>query len=277
MGTGTILLIAIPGAILVVLLFFLLGSGDHLSTNQRVERDAQVLADRGDLAGALRLAEARGDRGGADWDRLARMMDTWKRTVESAPAAANEDEARRELVKIQAVTTTTEFRVANPRSEGEIARMLREFLGKYPGTGPASQVLHAEFEPYTTFQRILRENPVGDASPDALLEKVAQDARMDATNRRFGDAIRRYERLIEQQRVALSTDAFTELKRKADERIADLEKQARASFDASMAEIRGLAGSGDTIGAKAKLAVLIQAIGVPALVREAEAYRDSLK
>ena len=180
-------------------------------------------------------------------------------------------------------TATTQMRPKDRLTEDVIAAKLKEFMAAYPGTYPVTMILAADpedgqiVEPWHTFRRILREHTGGAASAEDLFTRTRTTADSAAAGQRFGAGIAAWDALKQQQRLLLTGEVYQDLRRRADQQIADLQRRARESFDGTMKEARRLAEGGNKTQARVLLRGVIDNYGIPDLVREAQTELDRLK
>jgi hypothetical protein len=270
------------GAVLFVFIMFQLFS-PGISHNKQVLVDADALAARNEYEAALRYAQQNGDPSGSDWHRLEEKIAQWKSIVLQKPDDLRDAEANAWLrTNVINVTTTTTFRPMDRLPEDVVAERLREFLGKYGDTWPGRMLKASDpdsgekVEPWFTLRRILRENASGGADVGALLRTAEGDARSKASGRSFGEAIRVYTQLKQEQQLLLKPEVYSDLRRRADAAIAELQQEARRAYDDELSEIRLMITLGETQKAKSRLEVIIQTYGVADLVRQAQLELDNL-
>jgi hypothetical protein len=164
----------------------------------------------------------------------------------------------------------------NAPPESEVAEMLRQFLREYEGTAAAKAVMNAKDEPYKTFRAILQENAPTGQSADAVMTEVERDVMALVTGRRFGAAIERLEALQRSSQTTMQTEVAADVRKRVDARILRLRDEARRAFDEDLIAAKKVAPDNPN-AARAKLKIMIENYGIPALVREAQAAHDAIR
>jgi hypothetical protein len=271
-GSGTLVLLSVVGAgifVVVMVLLFMPGG----SANKDVFLRASELADATRYAEAIRYARENWDPGGEDFARVRDEVAKWEEIVRQEEQNRRDDEARRWLREnVEKRTRTSGFSPKGALPDEEVAKLLKQFLADWSGTGPALDILSDKpGEPWETYRHILRNHAARDADVGEMLDQARRQADGHVQSSRFGAAMGVYDSLKQTWRLLLDPELFRTLSRRAEEAQNQLLEAARAAFDREMADIRRLAREGNERRARAQLQWIVDTFGVPALVNEAKA------
>ncbi len=272
-SNATIVVLGGIGALaFLALMFFLMDSGSGLTHNQEVEKKANAYALNMEYDKAIKYARKHGRSDEVHYDRIRDDIAKWEEMLEQEPMRKRNEEAR--LYFEHEVIRRTHSPVLKPqgsRLDSEAAEVMRQFLLTYGDTSTAALLLHADYEPYKHFRKIMREHAKDTASPRDILKRISLDLQNDLLVKRFGDAVKRLENVRDVQGLMISRDRAQELRRLVDARIANIKEQARRAFDLDMEEAERLMSGGDKRKARRALNNMIDTYGLPSLVNEAKA------
>ena len=262
------------------LMFTLLSTGSDINQDVRVK--AGNMAADYKLKEAVAYAEANGDPTAPFWEELELDIRKWKRQIAMMPDVARNKEAATWFeMNIERQAKTKDR--SGPQSKGalspkEIADLLREFLVAYGDTSKARQLVAREptLRHYKEYQEWMLANARSDVDPVSIVRAVENQVDDAAARHQYGDAVKVLESLKARQRLLVIPDKAEEVRRRANDKIATVRRQARAAFDELMRKVDSLAANGENRRAKRLLQDVVDTWGLPNLISEAEVRMGEL-
>ncbi len=234
-GSGPMVILGIVGAIAFLVLMFALFSPGQ-SQNEMVLVKADRMADKRHYEKALAYAEQNADPSGEGYAKLRRTMRNWQDRLDAKKQgernAAAQKYFRFEIYQKQAITGRRKggFRAKDALPEREVVRLLREFLAKYPGSSDASLVLHSEQADYRHMRDAMREYASPDLKSTTVLQAAQAEVDIDVSARRYGKAVMDLTYLRDMNRLCMTTENYTQLRKAVELKVQEILDQAGSTF-----------------------------------------------
>jgi len=240
-NNSAIIILGALGAIAFLVVMFAM-FGSSMSQNEEVLIKADRMADKREYAKAIQYAEQNGDPSGDDYGKLMRKVANWKDRLDAQKSLERSHAAQtyfdHEIYRKQAITGRRRggFRAKDALPDREVVRLLRDFLTKYGETAKAAEILHSDLADFEHFRDAMREYASPDLKSTDVLQGVQAQVDIDVSARRYGKAVMKLEYLRDMNRLCMTTEHYTELRKAVELKVQGITDRAYTQFDSESRE-----------------------------------------